>query len=74
MTALNDIQARRNAASKEIGKAKGAKDEAKANALMAEVNALKDELAGGEAEVKRARRRDRGDARGDPEHAARGCA
>jgi seryl-tRNA synthetase len=49
VTALNDIQARRNAASKEIGKAKGAKDEAKASALMAEVNALKDDLAAGEA-------------------------
>jgi seryl-tRNA synthetase len=53
VTALNDIQARRNAASKEIGKAKGAKDEAKASALMAEVNALKDALAANEAEVKR---------------------
>jgi seryl-tRNA synthetase len=49
VTALNDIQARRNAASKEIGKAKGAKDEVKASALMAEVTALKDELAAGEA-------------------------
>ena len=48
VTRLQEAQARRNAASKEIGKAKGAKDEAKAQALMAEVAALKDELAAGE--------------------------
>jgi seryl-tRNA synthetase len=48
VTRLQEAQARRNAASKEIGKAKGAKDEARAGALMAEVAALKDELAGGE--------------------------
>ncbi len=50
VTRLQEAQARRNAASKEIGKAKGAKDEAKAAALMAEVAALKDELAKGEEE------------------------
>ena len=43
-TRLQEAQARRNAASKEIGKAKGAKDEALAGKLMAEVNALKDVL------------------------------
>ena len=43
VTRLQEAQARRNAASKEIGKAKGAKDEAKAAALMAEVAALKDD-------------------------------
>jgi seryl-tRNA synthetase len=48
VTRLQEAQARRNAASKEIGKAKGAKDEAKAAQLMAEVAALKDELAAGE--------------------------
>jgi len=48
VTRLQEAQARRNAASKEIGKAKGARDEARAQALMAEVAALKDELAGGE--------------------------
>lgn len=53
ITALNDIQARRNAASKEIGAAKKAKDETAASTLMAEVNALKDKLATGEAEVAR---------------------
>ncbi|HEX5600230.1 MAG TPA: serine--tRNA ligase, partial [Hyphomicrobiaceae bacterium] len=43
LTSLQEAQSRRNAASKEIGKAKAAKDEAKAAALMAEVNALKSE-------------------------------
>ncbi|HRQ27112.1 MAG TPA: serine--tRNA ligase, partial [Hyphomicrobium sp.] len=37
LTKLQDAQSRRNAASKEIGKAKGAKDEALASKLMAEV-------------------------------------
>ncbi len=54
ITRLQEAQARRNAASKEIGKAKGAKDEARATALMAEVNALKDALAKGEDEQKAA--------------------
>ncbi|HEY8246292.1 MAG TPA: serine--tRNA ligase [Hyphomicrobium sp.] len=49
VTKLQEAQARRNAASKEIGAAKAAKDEAKANALMAEVATLKDVLAKGEA-------------------------
>src|SRR5690349_19356328 len=40
VTRLQEAQARRNAASKEIGKAKAAKDEATAQKLMAEVNAL----------------------------------
>jgi seryl-tRNA synthetase len=48
VTRLQEAQARRNAASKEIGIAKKAKDEAKAAALMAEVAALKDTLATGE--------------------------
>jgi seryl-tRNA synthetase len=47
VTRLQEAQARRNAASKEIGKAKAAKDEAKASALMTEVSALKDELDNG---------------------------
>jgi seryl-tRNA synthetase len=54
VTRLQEAQARRNAASKEIGKAKAAKDEAKAAALMAEVAALKDELAQGEDEQRAA--------------------
>jgi seryl-tRNA synthetase len=48
--ALQDMQARRNAASKEIGKAKGkGGDPAKAEALMAEVAELKGKIADGEA-------------------------
>jgi seryl-tRNA synthetase len=49
ITRLQEAQARRNAASKEIGSAKRTKDAAKAAALMAEVAALKDELAAGES-------------------------
>ncbi|MGQ0457674.1 MAG: serine--tRNA ligase [Hyphomicrobium sp.] len=49
LTGLQDAQARRNSASKDIGKAKGAKDEALAVKLMAEVAALKDAIAEGEA-------------------------
>jgi seryl-tRNA synthetase len=56
ITRLQEAQARRNAASKEIGKAKAAKDEAKAQALMAEVAALKDALTQGEDEQKAADR------------------
>ena len=53
VTKLQEAQARRNAASKEIGAAKKAKDDATAEKLMAEVNALKDLLAKGEEEEKR---------------------
>jgi seryl-tRNA synthetase len=56
ITRLQEAQQRRNAASKEIGKAKAAKDEAKAQALMAEVASLKDSLASGEEEQKAADR------------------
>lgn len=42
--AAEQAQARRNAASKEIGEAKKNKDEARANALMAEVGELKTKL------------------------------
>jgi seryl-tRNA synthetase len=52
ITDLQEKQARRNAASKEIGKAKGAKDEATAQRLMAEVAALKEALEAGEKEQK----------------------
>jgi seryl-tRNA synthetase len=52
--ASEQAQARRNAASKEIGKAKAAKDEAKAQALMAEVAALKEVMAKGEDEQREA--------------------
>jgi seryl-tRNA synthetase len=52
VTALQDAQARRNQISKEVGKAKGAKDEALAQKLMAEVGALKDTISAGEAREK----------------------
>ena len=52
-TRLQEAQARRNAASKEIGKAKGAKDEALAAKLMAEVAALKDQLQSDEDEQRK---------------------
>jgi len=52
ITSLQEAQSRRNAASKEIGKAKGARDEDKAQALMAEVGALKETIAAGEAREK----------------------
>jgi seryl-tRNA synthetase len=48
LTTLQEAQARRNAASKDIGKAKASKDEAAAAKLMEEVAALKDSIAKGE--------------------------
>ncbi|HEV2099101.1 MAG TPA: aminoacyl--tRNA ligase-related protein, partial [Stellaceae bacterium] len=51
---LETAQARRNAASKEIGEAKKNKNEAKAKDLMGEVAALKDSLPAMEAEEKKA--------------------
>ena len=48
LTALQEAQARRNAASKEIGKAKAAKDEALASRLMSEVAELKQVIQDGE--------------------------
>ncbi len=50
LTKLQEAQARRNAASKEIGKAKASKDEAAAEKLMAEVAELKEFIQGGEEE------------------------
>lgn len=50
LTSLQDAQARRNAASKEIGRAKAAKDEALAQRLMAEVAELKQVIQDGEAQ------------------------
>ncbi|WP_441241688.1 serine--tRNA ligase [Tardiphaga sp. 768_D3_N2_1] len=50
--ASEQAQARRNAASKEIGEAKKNKDEARANALMAEVTELKTTMPAMEAAVK----------------------
>jgi seryl-tRNA synthetase len=51
---LEEAQARRNAASKDIGKAKAAKDEATASKLMAEVATLKDTMGEFEAQSKAA--------------------
>ncbi|MBL6854034.1 MAG: serine--tRNA ligase [Alphaproteobacteria bacterium] len=48
LTDLQQKQARRNEASKQIGQAKARKDEAQANALMAEVAGLKDAIQQGE--------------------------
>jgi seryl-tRNA synthetase len=50
--ASEQAQARRNAASKEIGEAKKTKDDARANALMAEVTELKTTMPAMEAAVK----------------------
>ncbi|KKB13647.1 hypothetical protein VE25_00740 [Devosia geojensis] len=51
---LNEAQEKRNAASKLIGQAKAQKDEARAQALMAEVAGLKDDIQKGEAEEREA--------------------
>jgi seryl-tRNA synthetase len=53
LTTLQEAQSRRNAASKEIGKAKASKDEATAARLMAEVAELKDVIARGEDDERR---------------------
>jgi seryl-tRNA synthetase len=50
ITKLQEAQARRNAASKEIGQAKAKKDEAGAQKLMAEVAELKEVIQQGEGE------------------------
>ncbi len=51
-TQLQELQARRNEASKQIGAAKAKKDEAEAQRLMAEVSAIKDDLTAGDLEEK----------------------
>jgi len=52
--ALETVQARRNAASKDIGEAKKKKDEEKAKGLLIEVAALKESMPALEAEEKKA--------------------
>jgi seryl-tRNA synthetase len=52
--ALETAQARRNAASKEIGEAKKSKDEARAGGLLAEVATIKEKMSAMEAEEKEA--------------------
>src|SRR5436190_16295396 len=54
ITQFEQAQARRNAASKEIGEAKKNKDDARANTLMVEVAELKDKLGKLEADAKAA--------------------
>jgi len=56
VTEAQALQTRRNEASKEIGKAKAARDEDTAQALMAEVAGLKDRMAELEAEAAEAGR------------------
>ncbi len=51
-TTLQESQGRRNQISKEVGKAKAAKDETKAQALIAEMGDLKEAIATGEAREK----------------------
>ncbi|MGB1027562.1 MAG: serine--tRNA ligase, partial [Rhodospirillaceae bacterium] len=51
-TRLDELRNRRKTASKEIGKAKGSGDNVAAEALMAEVAGLKDEIPALEAEEK----------------------
>jgi len=53
VTKLQEMQSRRNAASKEIGKAMGAKDTELADKLKAEVTQLKDALQAGEEEERK---------------------
>jgi len=52
VTALQEAQSRRNQISKDVGKAKAAKDETRAQALMAEIGALKEAIQSGEAREK----------------------
>jgi seryl-tRNA synthetase len=56
IAAVQNAQERRNALSKEIGQAKGRKDEARARELMADVAGLRDAITQGEANEKRASR------------------
>ena len=69
--ASEQAQARRNAASKEIGEAKKAKDNARADKLMAEVAELKTTMPELELDGEDGRRRAHEGIVGDPEPAAR---
>jgi seryl-tRNA synthetase len=53
LAVLQDAQSQRNTVSKDVGKAKAAKDEATAAKLMAEVQDLKGAIAAGEIEERR---------------------
>jgi seryl-tRNA synthetase len=52
ITALQEAQSRRNQISKDVGKAKAAKDDTRAQALRAEIGALKEAIQNGEAREK----------------------
>ena len=52
VTELQALQERRNAASKQVGQAKAAKDEERAQSLIAEVAKIKERMPEGEAELK----------------------
>ena len=52
---LNEMQETRNRASKAIGQAKAQKDDAKAQALMTEVTALKEKIPAAEADERQAK-------------------
>jgi len=54
IVSLNEMQEKRNRSSKEIGQAKAQKDEAKAQALMAEVAGLKEKIPAAEADERAA--------------------
>ena len=71
ITRLQEAQSRRNAASKEIGKAKAAKDEAAASKLMTEVAELKDGHSGRRGGGAATRAEAARGARGHPQPAAR---
>lgn len=53
LSKLQNLQARRNEASRQIGQAKAKKDEAAASALIAEIAGLKDQIQQGEDEERR---------------------
>ena len=69
--ALETAQARRNAASKEIGEAKKNKDEEKAKGLLAEVAALKETMPAMEARREEFERRTQRGASRNSQSAAR---
>ena len=71
ITKFEQAQARRNAASKEIGEAKEKKDEAAAQKLMAEVAELKTTHAGAGGRAEEIRRRARQGTGANPQPAAR---
>ena len=68
---LQDAQARRNAASKEIGEAMKSGDKARAEALKAEMGSIKDFIASGEAVERDIDERLKAALASHPQHSAR---